>query len=312
MYLFFLDGSGDPQVPHPGASNYYVFGGLAIPDYYWPDTAKHLETVKRYYNVDSFQEIKWRHIHQPFDVTALPDTKHPLINMNMERRYRLTHGILEIVKKRPQLIVFATVVDKKAILSQEISRLFPSFDNNKVDKVRDIINSVKLSSSNAGRKKQEIGSILSQTNQITLTSVELNALSTFLVDDYEKQIYSIAFSDVINNFDKFLQDAPALPSRLGLVIQDEQDSENNNRYARACFQLRTDKDKRPIVERPLIECLSLVPSHHSVGVQIADFCMGAVGVKVVRNNSEFYDDIDGNINKARRGFVTLGLHKIPK
>ncbi|HJX13450.1 MAG TPA: hypothetical protein VJ377_07990, partial [Dehalococcoidales bacterium] len=60
MYLFFLDGSGDTQVPHPGASYYYILGGLAVPDYCWSDTANHLKTVKAYYRVSTYPEIKWR------------------------------------------------------------------------------------------------------------------------------------------------------------------------------------------------------------------------------------------------------------
>jgi hypothetical protein len=312
MYLFFLDGSGDTQVPHPGASNHYIFGGLAVPDYSWPDAAKHLDTVKKYYNVETFQEIKWRHIHQPVDLKGIPDSKQPLINMNMGRRYKLAHGILEIVKKRPQLIVFATVVDKKAILFQEISKLFPSTNERKLGEVGEIVTNLKLKSGRPKQKKEEIASTLTGVKPTLLTEIQAATLSTFLVDEFDKQIFSIAFSDVITNFEKFLLQAPALPSRLGLVIQDEQDSENNNRYARACFQMRIDKDTRSFSERPLLECLSLVPSHHSVGVQIADFCMGAVGVSVVRDNKEFYNDIDENVNKARRGVRVLGLHSIPK
>jgi len=145
-----------------------------------------------------------------------------------------------------------------------------------------------------------------------VSAAEVDTFSSWLVDDFENQVFEIAFSDVIDNLERFLLNAPALHSRLGIVIQDEQDSESSNQRARFCFQHRLERDIRPLKDRPLLECLSLVPSHHSVGVQIVDFCMGALNSRVARNDHTFSDIIEENINKARRGSKILGLHTLPK
>jgi hypothetical protein len=312
MYLFFLDSSGDTQIPHPGASNYYILGGLAIPDYSWPDTATHLKTVKDYYHVNHFPEIKWRHIHQPYEPKGIPDNKQPLINMKMERRYELVQGILEIVKKRPQLIVFATVIDKKAIFLREAKRILKSISLEIVNKIIAELVKIKISAKGNSLKKKNITQWILKQGFDEFNKTDAETLSTYIVEKFDNHIFEIAFSDVINNLEKFLLNAPALHSRLGLVIQDEQDSERNNRYARACFQQKIEKDLRPFNERPLLECLSLVPSHHSVGVQIVDFCMGALNSQVVWNDTKWIKIIYENINKTRRGSKNLGLHTLPK
>ena len=65
MFLFFLDGSGGTQIPHPGATDFYILGGLAVPDYSWTDAATHVGVVKSYYGVNHYPEVKWRHIRFP-------------------------------------------------------------------------------------------------------------------------------------------------------------------------------------------------------------------------------------------------------
>jgi hypothetical protein len=251
MYLLFLDESGDKLRPGTGATPQFVLGGVAIPDYGWHDVATHLRTVKDYFGISQWPEIKWRHVGAPFDPTGKPTETKPLINMPHDRRKRLALAILDVVAKRPFVIVFGAIVDK--------------------------------------------GKLLTRLGSVT---------------DFDRQVYDSACTSVLESFQRFLHKAPALPSRLGSVIQDEQSDAKGNKFAREFFRELIAKGTYRTDFPNIVEGLSLLPSHHSVGIQIADFCVGAIGRRVRTGQREFFDAIEPNVNKARRGNRLLGLRVV--
>ena len=158
----------------------------------------------------------------------------------------------------------------------------------------------------------ELTNILLEATEKEITTKVAETTARVLVEDFERDVFYQTFSDVLGNLEAFLRKAPALPSRLGLVIEDEESSESANRFARNCFYERMRDDTKSALSRALLECLSLVPSHHSVGIQIADFCMGAIGARVRRGETKYADIIEANINKERSTSRLLGLHVLPK
>jgi hypothetical protein len=60
VQLLFIDESGTPPPPnHRGGFDYFVLGGVVIPEDVWPKLAQDLAALKAKYRIDG--EIKWRH-----------------------------------------------------------------------------------------------------------------------------------------------------------------------------------------------------------------------------------------------------------
>ncbi len=311
MYLFFLDESGDPQCPHVGSTSFYVLGGLAVPDYFCSDTATHLDTVKRYFRLSQFPEIKWRHTTQPYASNGTPTARTPLCNMTTARKSYLAKSMLEIVHKRSSLIVFASTVDKHRLMNKVLAEKISRLTSTNINTLYTAITSANIHGKATSTKVQQMEQAIYNTGRQFLSQQEAHLLADYIITQFDVYVVDLALNDVIDNFDSFLTKAPALHSRMGIVIQDEQGGEGDNKHLRDIFHQKMSNDPRPLDQRPIHECLMIVPSHHSVGIQLADICMGAIGAMVNRGEQTYYDVIKDNINTTRRKSRVLGIHSIP-
>ena len=62
-----------------------------------------------------------------------------------------------------------------------------------------------------------------------------------------------------------------------------------------------------------IETIFMTPSHHSVGIQLADLVAGAIGRKFILDDDTYYNKIINSFRRSPNGSIEgYGLVRMPK
>jgi len=105
-----------------------------------------------------------------------------------------------------------------------------------------------------------------------------------------ESLYREGLMHLMERFQYFLNNK----SEFGVVILDSRTGQQDQRI-RLFFQSMFERGTRWTKFPKIIECAFLTPSDFSVGIQFADFVVGAFYVWKERRISEFYDIIKGKI-----------------
>jgi uncharacterized protein DUF3800 len=132
---------------------------------------------------------------------------------------------------------------------------------------------------------------------------------------HAESLYHYTYKPVSERFQYHLQDLSRSvgEKQLGIVVAD-----NRGRKQDETFRLK----HLDMVERSnlfisnyenFVESLFLAPSHHSVGVQVADMVAGAIGRHFNQNDSTFFNEILPSFRSNSAGNINgFGLVKFPK
>lgn len=109
MQILFVDESGTP--PPPNSKNgydYFVLGGVAIPEETWPNLAKDLRETKEKYNV--LGEVKWRNF-----APARPGSKeHPLSHLTATEKEAFRAELYAKLTAHKDIKLICVITDVKA------------------------------------------------------------------------------------------------------------------------------------------------------------------------------------------------------
>lgn len=245
MHLLFVDESGNPTPPEKSGSEYFVLGGVIIPDGTWSKIKQRFDSLKKQYSVEG--EIKWRYFS-------------------------------------------------------------PSSSNKK--------NTLgHLDSGQKNKLRIELLSILMQFNAVTIISVLCHTPSWYLEQHDSEALYHRAYKTLIERFQYYLQDASRSFGEQfnGLVICDHRDSRSDARLRDLHASLVSNTAPHSSNHGNIVEGLLLAPSHHSIGIQLADLVAGTIYRKFSAGDSPLYDLIKPSMRQSRQGVIKgYGLAVIPQ
>ena len=106
MHMFFLDESGSPPKTADKA-NFFVLGGVIIPDDAWCGVRQALNALKQKYRVTG--EIKWRYFSPKND-----DSTNPMLHLTLEERATLRTDIFGLIASNPKIKLICIITSVKA------------------------------------------------------------------------------------------------------------------------------------------------------------------------------------------------------
>lgn len=106
MHLFFLDESGAIVPENKKHTEYFVIGGVIIPEIHWHEIYKKLRDIKRQYRITS--EIKWRYF-SPNNQEEENGMKH----LTFEQKNEVRNKLYNIITSYKSLKVISTVTNIK-------------------------------------------------------------------------------------------------------------------------------------------------------------------------------------------------------
>lgn len=130
-----------------------------------------------------------------------------------------------------------------------------------------------------------------------------------------QDIYHLAYKGVTERFQYHLQDISQEigVKQLGVVISDHRGRDDDKVLRGVHQKLLHSKGDFITSYDNFIEGLFLTPSHHSIGIQLADLIAGAVWRKFERGDDKYYDLMSSSIRSRRDGSVDgFGIIKSPK
>jgi hypothetical protein len=128
-------------------------------------------------------------------------------------------------------------------------------------------------------------------------------------------VYHYTYKQTLERFEYFLQDITRLTGshHLGMVICDHR-GRDDDRVLREYHATMTERFSQFTSEfKHLVERVMLTESHHSVGIQLADLCAGAIGRAYNHADAQWMDLIRPNIRAhPQKGIDGFGLVHWPK
>jgi len=115
------------------------------------------------------------------------------------------------------------------------------------------------------------------------------------------QIYSFVCTPLIERFQYFLQ--PPEANSFGLIIADERGSKQETKYARNLGRELVHRGSYFAHVDRIVEGILFTPSDISIGVKLADFCMGALFVYFESGDPTFLRIIRANLRKSKSGKI---------
>jgi hypothetical protein len=145
-----------------------------------------------------------------------------------------------------------------------------------------------------------------------VTSVEA-AYATDYVNTQE-DLYQFTYKPISERFQYYLQDMERTvgSKQLGIMVADHRGKTQDDalRYKHHRF-IEADAPVFSTYSN-YVETLFLLPSHNSVGIQLADMVAGAIGRKFNSADSLFYDQIEPSFRRSPGGKVDgYGIVKFP-
>ncbi|MBQ3311577.1 DUF3800 domain-containing protein [bacterium] len=106
MHLFFLDESGTIVPESKKHTEYFIIGGVIIPEIHWHEIYKKLRDIKRQFDIKS--EIKWRYF-SPNNCEEDNGMKH----LTFEQKNNVRNKLYEIITSYKSLKIISTVTNIK-------------------------------------------------------------------------------------------------------------------------------------------------------------------------------------------------------
>ena len=131
----------------------------------------------------------------------------------------------------------------------------------------------------------------------------------------QEDLYQFTYKTISERFQYFLQDMERTvgSKQLGIMIADHRGKSQDDalRYKHHRFI----DANAPVFSNyaNYVETVFLTPSHHSVGIQLADMVAGAIGRRFNSDDNLFYNQIEPSIRRSPAGKVDgYGVFKFPK
>jgi len=132
---------------------------------------------------------------------------------------------------------------------------------------------------------------------------------------HPKDVYLHAYGILTDKFSYYLQDlTKKTGSKIhGIMISDHRNPAQDHELRNSHIDLLNEHGMRKPKYENLIENLFLAPSHHSIGIQFADFIAGATFRYFVHGDERWYSLIEPSILRDASGDINgHGLVKIPE
>lgn len=108
MQILFVDESGTPPPPEKqGIAQYFVLGGVVIPEDIWAKLAADLKRLKEHFNIDG--EIKWRNFAPPQE----GQKTHSLSHLSVVQKEELRLNLYETVIRYKSIRLICVVTNVK-------------------------------------------------------------------------------------------------------------------------------------------------------------------------------------------------------
>lgn len=130
-----------------------------------------------------------------------------------------------------------------------------------------------------------------------------------------QDIYHLAYKGATERFQYHLQDMSREigTKQLGIVVSDHRGRDDDKVLRGVHQKLLHSKGEFISSYDNLVEGLFLTPSHHSVGIQLADLVAGAVWRKYERDDGRFFDALVPSLRTGQNGAIDgYGIIKSPK
>jgi hypothetical protein len=175
-----------------------------------------------------------------------------------------------------------------------------------------------------GKDPQERNEIRAEMYQIICSNKAIRTLAcvTCIRPAYElpsvtsaEDLYHYTYKPISERFQYHLQDVSKVVGRkeTGIIVVDHRAADQDYRLRQAHERLTKTDGLFTANYRNLVESLFFLPSHISVGVQLADIVAGAVWRKFEKNDDSYYKMFEPSLRRSASGVVEgYGIVKAPK
>lgn len=178
-------------------------------------------------------------------------------------------------------------------------------------------NSVKhLSASDKDAFREALFDILTKRKSVKIIACLADcaaAYETGYVAD-EEDLYHYAYKPVSERFQYFLQDVSRIvgDKQFGIIVADHRGKKQDEGFRRHHHRLVDNNDRFVSSYENYVETLFLTPSHHSVGIQLADMVAGSIGRAMNTGETRFARLIKPALRTSPKGKIWgFGLVRFP-
>ncbi|MBM3566462.1 MAG: DUF3800 domain-containing protein [Alphaproteobacteria bacterium] len=247
MQILFVDDSGDTSIKENGDGQYFVLGGVIVPEYQWHRVRDEVAAIKKSKNIEG--EIKWRYFSP-----ENRDPENPMKDLPPEERNEIRTKIFSIIKSTKSLRIISYVCS--------------------------------------------IGELKKKNPELEF-------------DD----VYRETYKPITERFQYFLQDMTREIGRKenGIIVCDHRGPTDDRRLRELHASLLGSNASCVSRYDNLIEGLFIAPSHHGVGIQLADMVAGAVMRNFRSKDDRWMNDLLPSFRKSASGQIEgYGLVYVPK
>lgn len=163
--------------------------------------------------------------------------------------------------------------------------------------------------------RTQMYSLISSRRSITTLAVVVQQASAYRQPGIENvnDLYSRAYKVLSERFQYYLQDLQRSSGRqtLGMLVLDNRGPSDDKLLQDFHSRLLSNDDPRSSSYDNFVEGLFIAPSHHSVGIQLADMVGGAIYRKEAHGDSRFYDQMSSTLRRSPAGRVEgYGIAKV--
>jgi hypothetical protein len=174
----------------------------------------------------------------------------------------------------------------------------------------------KLAQSDRDAIREEMfGIICKPRHRIRAITAVCSSVAAYQMSSTETptDIYHLTYKVVTERFQYFLQDeSTKARTEFGIIVCDHRGSSDDTRL-RAHHQMLVHATGYTSDYKNIVESVFLQPSHHSIGIQLADIVAGAIWRKFERNDERFYQMAEPCLRRSRGGQISgYGIVKVPK
>lgn len=127
-------------------------------------------------------------------------------------------------------------------------------------------------------------------------------------------IYSYTYKTVSERFQYYLQDVSRIvgSKQNGIIVADSRGADQDKSLRKFHHDLVDDEAMFVSDYKNYIETVFMTPSHHSVGIQMADMVAGAIGRAFNTQDTRYADALQGSFRARPNGDIQgYGLVKFP-
>ncbi len=131
----------------------------------------------------------------------------------------------------------------------------------------------------------------------------------------QDDVYALAYKGITERFQYFLQDLSKNSGRkeFGLIVCDQRSRKDDSTLIAEHQKLVHSTGQFISKYNNLVETVFLVPSHISIGIQLADMVAGAIWRYFERGDDEWFKFVEPTLRRSPSGSTAgFGLIKMPK